>query len=76
MTALSVIEPATARPMAEIPRAGVEETDAAVAKAKDIWRTINLVNLHDNVAPTRPRANLVLSKGADHRIETVALRKL
>jgi acyl-CoA reductase-like NAD-dependent aldehyde dehydrogenase len=34
VSALSVIEPATAAPMAEVPRAGVEETDAAVARAK------------------------------------------
>jgi acyl-CoA reductase-like NAD-dependent aldehyde dehydrogenase len=34
VSALSVIEPATAKPMAEVPRAGVEETDAAVARAK------------------------------------------
>ena len=48
----------------------------AEARAREIWRTINLANLHENVAPTRQRANLVLTKGADHRIEAVALRKL
>src|SRR4051794_11659985 len=40
---ISVLEPATAEVMAEIPRAGVEETDAAVARAKDAfpaWRAI------------------------------------
>ena len=49
---------------------------AATAKAHEIWRTINLANLHENVLPTRQRANLVLTKGSDHRIEAVALRKL
>ena len=49
---------------------------AAAAKAHEIWRTINLANLHENVLPTRQRANLVLTKGPDHRIEAVALRKL
>jgi type I pantothenate kinase len=44
--------------------------------AKDIWTHINLENLHQNIAPTRPRASLILTKGADHRIEEVALRKL
>jgi type I pantothenate kinase len=48
----------------------------AVRVAKDIWTTINLENLRSNIAPTRPRANLILTKGADHRIEEVALRKL
>ena len=48
----------------------------ARAVAKDIWTRINLQNLLDHVKPTRPRASLILTKGASHRIETVALRKL
>ncbi len=48
----------------------------AVATARDIWRRINLVNLRENILPTRPRASLRLIKGASHRIEEVALRKL
>ncbi|MBR6458551.1 MAG: type I pantothenate kinase [Actinomycetaceae bacterium] len=42
----------------------------------EIWRSINLVNLVENIAPTRSRANIVLSKGSDHRIEQVSVRKL
>src|ERR671922_1347775 len=41
---LSVVEPATAEVMAEVPRAGVEETDAAVARAKaafPAWRDVS-----------------------------------
>lgn len=54
-----------------------ELTDAeAVETARDIWRRINLRNLHENVAPTRARASLVLTKGPDHSIQEVALRKL
>ena len=52
------------------------DDEAAVRVAKDIWTTINLENLRNNIAPTRPRASLILTKGADHRIEEVALRKL
>ncbi len=40
---IEVVEPATERVMAEIPRAGVEETDAAVAAAKaafPAWRAV------------------------------------
>jgi type I pantothenate kinase len=37
---------------------------------------INLRNLQENILPTKPRASLVLTKGFDHRIEEVALRKL
>jgi acyl-CoA reductase-like NAD-dependent aldehyde dehydrogenase len=41
---IAVIEPATAEVMAEVPQAGIEETDAAVARAKDAfpaWRGIS-----------------------------------
>jgi type I pantothenate kinase len=48
----------------------------AQATATRIWDTINLVNLRENVLPTRPRADLVLRKGADHFIRSVFLRKL
>ncbi|WP_395666486.1 type I pantothenate kinase [Methylocella sp.] len=51
-------------------------TEAAEAAAREIWREINLRNLHENLLPTRARANLVLTKGADHRITDVELRKL
>jgi type I pantothenate kinase len=44
--------------------------------ASRIWETINLVNLRENVLPTRPRADLVLRKGTDHIIHSVFLRKL
>ena len=44
--------------------------------ALSIWRTINLVNLRENILPTRQRADLILRKGQDHAVETVALRKL
>jgi type I pantothenate kinase len=52
------------------------DDDAARSTARAIWTSINLVNLHENILPTRPRASLVLTKGASHRIEEVALRKL
>ncbi len=47
----------------------------AVAVADAIWREINAVNLHENVAPTRSRAHLVLEKGTDHAVRRVRLRK-
>lgn len=50
--------------------------DAARARALEIWRTINLKNLEENILPTRQRARLILSKAADHHIAQVALRKL
>lgn len=41
-----------------------------------IWRSINLVNLRENITPTRQRADLILSKGSDHGVDEVSLRKL
>ena len=37
---------------------------------------INLVNLHENILPTRQRADLILKKGESHLVEEVALRRL
>lgn len=48
----------------------------ALTAAKGIWEHINLVNLRENIRPTRPRADLILKKGPDHLVEKVALRKL
>lgn len=44
--------------------------------ANGIWDDINLVNLHRNILPTRHRADLVLTKGDEHQIERVMLRRL
>jgi type I pantothenate kinase len=49
---------------------------AARAIAEGLWTNINLKNLRENILPTRPRADLILRKGADHLVEEVALRKL
>jgi type I pantothenate kinase len=50
--------------------------DEATEVALSIWTSINLVNLHENILPTRPRATLILKKGPDHVIESVSLRRL
>ena len=55
--------------------AGLSETEA-LGIATELWETINLPNLLENILPTRPRASLVLTKGASHMIEDVSLRKL
>lgn len=47
----------------------------AADKAKTIWQSINGKNLKENILPTRERANLILSKGKDHLVDTVLLRK-
>jgi type I pantothenate kinase len=50
--------------------------EEARATGLSIWRSINLVNLKENILPTRQRADLILRKRADHAVETVELRKL
>jgi type I pantothenate kinase len=44
--------------------------------ARQIWESVNLVNLRENIAPTRGRAHLVLEKGTDHAVRRVRLRKV
>lgn len=50
--------------------------DEQLTFARKLWREINLVNLRENVGPTKYRADLILSKGRDHNIRQVSLRKL
>ncbi len=50
--------------------------EEAIETATSIWNRINLVNLHENILPTRPRADLILRKSETHRVEEVALRRL
>jgi type I pantothenate kinase len=48
----------------------------ADATAHEIWRTINGVNLRENILATRDRARLILEKGGDHAVRRVRLRKI
>ncbi len=48
---------------------------SAIAMAESIWANINAPNLRENIAPTRSRADLILTKGAEHAVERVYLRK-
>jgi type I pantothenate kinase len=43
--------------------------------ARGIWREINVVNLRENIQPTRTRADVVLRKRADHGVGEVWLRQ-
>jgi type I pantothenate kinase len=55
--------------------ASVSDQEAMQA-AEGLWSRINLVNLQENILPTRPRADLILRKSASHRVEQVALRRI
>lgn len=50
--------------------------ERARTEAREIWQSINLPNLVENILPTRVRASLVLTKGADHLVERVRMRKV
>src|SRR5262249_5084816 len=50
--------------------------DEAVQVARSILRSVNAVNLHENILPTRERAPLILEKAPDHSVRAVRLRKL
>jgi type I pantothenate kinase len=47
----------------------------ALAVAEGIWQRTNRPNLVNNIQPTRPRADLILEKGADHFVNRILLRR-
>jgi type I pantothenate kinase len=55
--------------------ADMSDTEA-MAFAHDVWVQINGKNLRENIAPTRERASLIVRKGPDHLVQSVALRKI
>lgn len=55
--------------------AGLNREEAA-ATARGIWQQINGPNLRENIEPTRERAQLILTKGPDHGVEEVRLRRI
>ncbi len=50
--------------------------DEAADLANKIWASINEPNLVENILPTRGRATLVMTKGPDHAVSRIRLRKL
>jgi type I pantothenate kinase len=63
-------------PMSYFHRYSKLSDSEAQETATSIWTRINLVNLRDNILPTRQRADLILSKSANHMVGQVALRRL
>lgn len=73
---LSLRSTAFARPDSYFQRyAGLSDNEA-VAQAVAIWDSINAPNLQENIAPTKSRATLVLTKGESHAVQQIRLRKL
>ncbi len=73
---LRLRETAFARPESYFHRYAMLTDAQAVDTAERIWRDINELNLIENVLPTRGRASLVLTKGPDHAVRRIRLRKL
>jgi type I pantothenate kinase len=73
---LRLRETAFSRPESYFHRYAKLTDGEAVATAQRIWRETNEPNLIENVQPTRARATLVLTKGPDHAVRRVRLRKL
>jgi type I pantothenate kinase len=48
--------------------------EQADAFARQVWASINLVNLERHILPTRESADLILVKGRDHAVERVRLK--
>ncbi|WP_281268400.1 type I pantothenate kinase [Xylanimonas oleitrophica] len=67
---------AFARPESYFRRFADLSDEEATARALTIWESINAPNLEHNILPTRGRATLVLTKGPDHAVQRVRLRKL
>jgi len=73
---LRLRETAFSRPESFFHRFATLTDDEAVFLAQQIWRDINEANLRANILPTRGRASLILTKGPDHAVRRIMLRKL
>jgi type I pantothenate kinase len=49
--------------------------DALDAMALDVWRTVNLVVLHEHARPAAAGADVVLWLGPDHQVERAEVRR-
>jgi type I pantothenate kinase len=59
-------------PFRALAAVSLAEVDAFGA---EVWKTVNEVNLVENIQPTRARATLVLYKDARHAVTRVGLRR-
>lgn len=73
---LSLRQTAFAQPTSYFHRYASLTDEQAVERARTLWDTINAPNLEQNVLPTRGRATLVLTKGSDHSVQRIRLRKV
>jgi type I pantothenate kinase len=50
--------------------------DETRALARELWRDVNNINLTENILPSRPRADVIIRKRADHAVDRLWLRRL
>ncbi len=73
---LTLRESAFADPRSYFSRYASLSDAEAIETASGIWDAINGPNLVENIAPTRARADLVLRKGVNHKVEEIRLRRI
>jgi type I pantothenate kinase len=73
---LTLRETAFRDPKSYFHRYSMLTDEKAIATATSIWTRINLVNLRENILPTRRRAHLILEKDTSHAVTQVSLRRL
>lgn len=73
---LTLRETAFQKPESYFNRYSVLSDAEAIETASHIWDTINAPNLLANIAPTRGRATLMLTKDSQHRMRSMRLRKI
>ena len=44
--------------------------------AKKVWIDVNIKNLHEYIAPTKVRANMIVTKNLDHTISAIDLKRI
>jgi type I pantothenate kinase len=46
----------------------------ADAFARQVWKSVNLVNLEEHILPTRDRSDVIIEKAADHSVRRLRVR--
>ncbi|QNQ81304.1 type I pantothenate kinase [Lactobacillus sp. PV034] len=44
--------------------------------AKEVWLNVNIKNLHEYIAPTKKRADMIVTKSFDHSISAIDLKQI
>lgn len=73
---LSLRKTAFANPDSYFHRYSSLTDEQAVARAEELWDTINWPNLRENIVTTRGRADLILRKDSRHEVKWVRFRKM